>query len=213
MRILGPVFITGLIGTTGTLGYYFVRTQLEADIYKQKFSDLASDYNTLRNSYNKAIGKTVVTELVVEGGRINVVIRNAAGEVERYRTPYTIDRRIYVDYIVYDQKLMIRSVFDSATTPDDAFIIDSNLIELDWSDHKLQRELIIAQGGLTDGRWQVKVNGTGSLYLDRSPDDAGEDDIMAQPPIHDYEKIQKEIEQEMGEITIGDVWDQLLPNE
>ena len=70
-----------------------------------ELESLARDYSALRETYNEAVRKSVVTELLVKNGTLCVVVRNAAGERETIETPFDPSREIYVDYVLVDGRL------------------------------------------------------------------------------------------------------------
>src|SRR5690606_19499101 len=100
------------------VGYRLVESKITADIYRDRLVTLSEDYETLRRTYNEAVRRTAVTELLVEGDTVCVVIRTAAGVLRKIATPYSPDSEVYVDYVVVDGRLWIRRVFDAHTPPE-----------------------------------------------------------------------------------------------
>ena len=76
------------LGAACLLGWRVARNQVAGDIYKERLKTLAQDYEALRLRYNEAVGRTAVSELVVEKGDLSVRIVDAAGEERVIETPY-----------------------------------------------------------------------------------------------------------------------------
>ena len=125
-----------------------------------------------------------------------VSIRTAAGELRTIPTPYDPDSEIYVDYAVVDGRLWIRRVFDAATPPEDAVVIDPALRAIDWeSDRAVHGKA--AYRSLTEGRWIVTVTGDGSIGLARA--EAGDSlPLVHAPPIRRYGPIEDEVADAMA---------------
>ena len=49
---------------------------------------MSEDYGELRDRYNAAVRRTAVTELVVEDGKLSVVIRTDDGEIQVLQSPF-----------------------------------------------------------------------------------------------------------------------------
>ncbi|MCG8508309.1 MAG: hypothetical protein MI741_03690, partial [Rhodospirillales bacterium] len=181
--------------------------------YRERLETKTKELNELVEHYNEAVRKTAVTELLVEDNQVCVVVRNALGEVKRIETPYPADREIYIDYVLIDGRLWIRRVFDDQTPPGNGTVIDPSLAEVDWGDEKamfgkaVYRRL--SEGPLNEGRWVVTVSGDGSLKLSKvDPETIVE--LAPPPPVRDYEEIEQEIEEEVGEIRAGEVFGRII---
>jgi len=189
-RLLDLLLIV-ILGFAGLAGYRLVQMGVEAQVYRERLAAVASDYEELRGRFNEAVRRTAVTELVVDHGALSVVIRNAAGEVQRFETPYDPTREIYVDYVVLDGRLWIRRVFDGVTPPERGMLIDPGLAEIDWSADP-EGHGKAAYRSLGEGRWVVSVTGDGSLGLARVEGDA-RPELVSPPPVRDYDPIETEV--------------------
>ncbi|RNC82600.1 MAG: hypothetical protein ED559_12730 [Phycisphaera sp.] len=192
-----------VVVAAGLFGYSLLRADLAADVYLDRLQALASDYETLRGTFNEAISKTAVTELVVEEGELFVHVRNASGEVTKLETPYDPSGEIYVDFVVVDGRLLIRRLFDAKTRPADAMVIDDELADVNWEaqDSRLGKAVYRALG---EGRWVITVTANGSLDLAQAPE--GEEfDLVASPPVREYEVIHDDAKGAIEEIGPGDV--------
>lgn len=192
-----------VVVAAGLFGYSLLRADLAADVYLDRLQALAGDYENLRGTFNEAISKTAVTELVVEEGKLFVHIRDASGKVQKLETPYDPAGEIYVDFVVVEGRLLIRRLFDESTRPADAMVIDEQLADIDW-EHEGSRLGKAVYRALGEGRWVITVTANGSLDLVSAPE--GESfELVAAPPVRDYEQIQEEAEHEIDEIGPGDV--------
>jgi hypothetical protein len=189
-RLLDVLFVV-LLGFAGLAGFRLVQKGVEAEVYRERLVAVAHDYEELRSRFNEAVRRTAVTELVVEDGALSVAIRNAAGEVQRFETPYDPSREIYVDYVVLDGRLWIRRVFDAETPPEHGMVIDPGLAEIDWNADP-EGHGKAAYRSLEEGRWVVSVTGDGSLGLTRSQGEARP--ILAPPPpVREYDPVETEV--------------------
>jgi hypothetical protein len=136
LRILGNLALAALIAFAGLAGWQLLRTGLAADVYRERLAQAVGDYEALRGQYNQAVRRTAVTELVVEDGRLSVVVRDAAGNLQTTPTPFDPAREIYVDFVVVGGRLWIRRVFDDRTPPEQGVLIDPALAQIDWSDEQ-----------------------------------------------------------------------------
>jgi len=203
MKTLVVVLLLVILGIAGFAGYRLVRSDVEAAVYRARLEQVARDYAGLRESYNEAIRRTAVSELRVEQGVLRVAVRDAAGDVRIIDTPYDPSREIYVDYAILDGRLWIRRVFDAATPPQQALLIDPGLADVDW-DADPEGYGKAAYRSLGEGRWVVTVTGDGSLGLGRRrSDDTTE--LSAPPPIHTYEPIERVVDQQLGAIELHEV--------
>lgn len=206
-RITGIASLV-LIAVAGYAGYRLVEANLRADIYRDRLTSLAADYDTLRATYNQAVRRTAVTELVVENGKLCVSIRNAEGVVKSIPTPFDPAGEIYVDYVVLDGRLWVRRVFDAKTPPSQGVLIDPKLAEVSWDDQGATHGKAVYRQ-LGEGRWIVSVTGDGSLGLARSTRTAPTD-LTTTPPVRDYEPISEQAKAEADRIGPGDVVKRLV---
>lgn len=188
-KTLSAITMLVLLGLAGFTGYRLVQSRITGDIYRQRLVTLHENYEQLRSVYNQAVRKTAITELLVHDGRVDVVVRDAAGEVATIQTPYDPGREIYVDYVVVNGRLWIRRVFDARTPPSEGVLVDPQLGDIDWdADGAVHGKA--AYRTLTDGRWIVTVTGDGSLGLTKC-DDCGPVELANAPAIRDYSPIEE----------------------
>lgn len=200
----------GLLLAAGYLGYRLVRADLTAQVYRDRLSTLASDYESLRGRYNEAVARTAVTELVVAEGKLSVSVRTADGGVREIPTPFDPSREIYVDYAVIDGRLWIRRVFDQNTPPERGLVIDPKLAGVDWeaadagsgADRPRPHGKAVYRT-LSEGRWAVSVSGDGSLTLAPAPRRA---ELAHAPEIRTHEALAEEARREAEAINARDVW-------
>lgn len=197
-----------LLAVAGYAGYRLIEANLRADIYRDRLTALAADYDTLRETYNQAVRRTAVTELVVEKGKLCVSIRNAEGVVKSIPTPFDPSGEIYVDYVVLDGRLWVRRVFDAKTPPSQGVLIDPKLAEVAWDDQGATHGKAVYRQ-LGEGRWIVSVTGDGSLGLARSTL-SEPTDLTTTPPVRDYEPISEQAKAEADRIGPGDVVKRLV---
>ncbi|MCC6680251.1 MAG: hypothetical protein IT445_05045 [Phycisphaeraceae bacterium] len=186
----------------GVIGYQWLRANLEADIYRQRLGELSQHYQDLRRTYNEAVRRTAITELVVADGHVSVSIRTAEGEIKRIDTPYVAGSEVFVDYVVLDGRLWIRRVFDSDTPPRGGVMIDPKLADVKWDDNDLVQGKAVYRR-LDEGRWIVTVTGNGALGLARREGDSEE--LSAPPPLRDYEPTVDQADADVQRIGTMDV--------
>ncbi len=206
-RITGIASAVLLI-VAGVVGYELIEANLKADIYRDRLTALSDDYDQLRDTYNQAVRRTAVTELVVEDGKLCVSIRNAEGVVRSIPTPFDPSGEVYVDYVVLDGRLWVRRVFDAKTPPSEGVVIDPAMAEVAWdSETAAHGKAVYRQ--LSEGRWVVSVTGDGSLGLARAE---GDDpvDLTTSPDVRDYEPISEQAQAEVDRIGPGDVVKRLV---
>lgn len=202
---VGIALVAGVAASV--VGYRLVESRVASDIYRQRLQALNSDYEALRTQYNEAVRRTAVTELLVEGGELSVIVRNAEGVQSTLETPFDPSGEIYVDYVLVSGRLLIRRVFDEHTSPRDAMVIDPGL-KVNWDDPRLAVGKAVYRR-LDEGRWIVSVTGDGSLGLARA--DSDEPGMLPPPPdVRDYPQLEREIAAEIDEIGAGDVWGWLV---
>ncbi len=188
MAILGKTIAGAGVVAMGCLayvGYEFTSSLREKDKLREELQGLQGEHDRLKTTYNDAVKKTAVTELLVCEGELSVSIRNAHGEVENIPTPYDPSEEIYVDYVVLDGRLWIRRVFDAATPPNQGTYIDPSLGNVNWeaSGSKMGKAVYRS---LTDGRWLVTVTGDGSLGL-AQVDPTTPNELTSLPEVREFE--------------------------
>ena len=206
-RIVSLLLVVVLAGV-GWLGFRLVQARLAADIYRERLVELAESYEQLRGQYNEAVLKTAVTELLVDDGQVDVTIRTAEGVIRTIPTPFDPRGELYVDYVVLNDRLWIRRVFDGETPPKNGVVIDPALVQVDWSAEGASHGKA-AYRQLDPGRWVVTVTGDGSLGLAKR----GSGDSIAlsgPPPVRDYPQIDERVSQELTRLGPADVLRKLL---
>jgi hypothetical protein len=195
-----------LVGGIGYLAFEAGKANLAASIYKDKMVRIAQDYEALRGTFNQAVQRTAVTELVAKGDTLTVRIRTTTGVVKEIATPFTPSNEIYVDFVVLDGRLWIRRVFDAATPPDQGVLIDPALADVEWAKRDPSSPITVGKAvyrALGEGRWVVTVTGDGSLGLAKA---SGEAVLTTAPEIREYSTVESDTAKEAGAITPGDVW-------
>jgi hypothetical protein len=200
---IGNVAAVAMLGVAGFVGYRLVQANLKADIYRDRLTALADDYDQLRQTYNQAVSKTAVTELVVQDGKLCVSIRTNQGVVKQIPTPFDPSGEIYVDYVVLDGRLWVRRVFDAKTPPSQGVIVEPELAEVGWDDPALAHGKAVYRR-LDEGRWVVTVTGDGSLGLAKATGDEPAD-LTSTPPVRDYEPVSEQARAQVDQIGLGDV--------
>lgn len=192
-----------LVLVIAAVAYRLAVSKVELDIYRDRLQALSNDYETLRSSYNEAVARTAVTELLVKDGRLSLAIRTIRGVDRVIETPFDPSREIYCDYVLLDGRVWIRRVYDAHTPPRDGLVIDSNLENVDWNDPAALYGKAVYRS-LDEGRWIVTVTGDGSLGLARVDGEA-EVVLSPPPPVRDYEKLEREIDDSLADVKFGDV--------
>lgn len=206
MRIVSGVAMTLLTGAACVFGYRLVRADLEANVYKQRLSTLVSDYETLRKSYNDAVRRTAVTEVIVKDEKLSLRVRGQSGVLRDIPTSFDPRGEIYFDFAVVDGRLWIRRVFDSKTPPDKGLVLEPELANVNWDDPSASHGKAVYRT-LGEGRWVVSVSGDGSLGLARAKGDV---EIASGPAIKDHSELEAEARKSADAIGPREVWDWLF---
>lgn len=210
-RLFLPIGLLGM-ALAAAAGYQWARAQVAQDIYRDRLVVLQDDYLALAERYNQAITPRPVTELLVEDGIVCVLVRQGNGELARIQTPFNAwEDELFVDYALVDGRLLIRRVFDehTAARSDQTVVVDSDLLEVDWTDPTIPYGKAIYRSKMTDGRWVVSVTGDGSLGLKRVGDD--EPVVLeTQPKVQAFDPIEETADRDIQTIGIGDVWKHLV---
>ncbi len=200
---IGTIVGIALVAGLGWLGYAVLKSQMTAEVYRDRLVELVDEYEQLRDNYNRAVRKTAVTELLVEDGEVCVTIRTAEGVLKKVPTPYDPANEIYVDFVVVNGRLWIRRVFDENTPPGSGVVINPQLAAIDW-DADAAAVGKAAYRRLSDGRWAVSVSGDGSLTLAKVEADT-ELSLTAPPPIEEFDPSDRAASAEVERIGPGDV--------
>ncbi|MFO0834819.1 MAG: hypothetical protein U0638_07600 [Phycisphaerales bacterium] len=203
-KILGWITAALVTIAAGAIGYRLVRADLTAHVYKQRLATLSKDYEHLRATYNEAIKRAAVSELVVEKGKLSVRVRTQDGAERVIDTPYDPKGEIYVDYAVIDQRLWIRRVFDAKTPPEKGLLIEPELASVDWNGPNASHGKAVYRT-LSEGRWVISVSGDGALGLTRL--DGPSPSLAGAPEIKDYSEIEAEAARQAEAIGASEVWE------
>lgn len=191
------------------VAYQRLQTGIATEVYRDRLRVLSHRYEDLRQTYNQAVKRTAVTELVVDGGRLSVVIRTVEGVRQVIQTPFDPYGEVFVDYVVIDGRLWIRRLFDAHTRPSEALVFDPLLGEVDWDAPEVAYGKAVYRR-LGEGRWVVTVTGDGSLGLAIRSDPTGPIELTPCPSVQDYPQIQRQIDREIERIGVADVWGKLI---
>ena len=193
-RIRTVVFLVAVAVATAT-AYQWLRGRIALDVTRDRLATLGREYEQLRRTYNEAVRRTAVTELLVRDGVLSVSIRTAQGVHEQIPTPFDPSYEIYVDYVVCDGRLWIRRVYDEQTAPGEGQVIDPAWAMIDWNAPGVAHGKTVYRQ-LSEGRWVITVSGDGSLGLAlRDDDDITE--LSPPPPVRPFEPLD-------GESATGD---------
>ncbi len=183
---LATIALLIVIAVAGVGVYRTTTSQAEARRYRRKLESVGRAYQSLAQTYNEVVKKTAVTELLVEDGRVCIIVRNASGVVQKLATPFDPSGEIYVDYIVANGRLWIRRVYDEKTPPGEGMVVDASLAQINWQSAPQTYGKAVYRS-LSDGRWIVTVTGDGSLGLAKYD---GPTELTTSPPIRTYEQLQ-----------------------
>lgn len=233
-----------VLGVALLLGYQWAKSNTTQDIYRERliglendfnqlntdynvltdqYNNLANQFNALADQYNEAIVPRPVTELFVEDGKVCLAVRLGDGRVIRKQTDFDVQaNQVYVDYVVVDQRLLIRRAFEfnktTAVPPDKVVYIDEELLDIDWDIDTIPYGKALSCSKLVDGRYIISVAGNGSLDLKKVADEA-EVELEAEPIIKQYAPVSKRVEdhepvkratEDAQKIGVGDVWRHLF---
>jgi hypothetical protein len=184
---------------------------LAADVYRDRLARLAGEHEALRTSYNDAVRRSAVTELLVRDGSLSVLVRTPGPEGSALReieTPFDPSREIYVDFAVLDGRLWIRRVFDERTPPSLGVVIDPELAQIEWAGAPGSGVRVgkAVYRSLSEGRWVVSVTGQGSLGLERvGPASDAPGELIAAPTVQTFDEL-PEADRQAAEIGWSDIW-------
>jgi hypothetical protein len=209
-RVIPACALVAVSGVAGLFGLELMRARAEREIYRDRLADLTETYDDLANRYNTAVRRTAMTELLVEGGSLTVVVQSAGGRIADITTPYDPASEIYVDYAIIGGRVWIRRIFDEHTAPSDAMVIDPALASIDWDDTDAEVGKAIYRS-LDEGRWIVTVAGNGGLGL-RKAEPGEEIALGPAPAISDFGEIEAEAARKSDEIDWRDLLARVLGN-
>jgi len=198
------------VGLISVAGLRLARADAAERVYRARLESLAKDYEGLRSSYNRAVRRTAVTELVVKDGTVTALVRSAHGPIAEIPTGADPSKEVYVDFALLDGRVWIRRVFDASTRPEDATVIDPRLAAIDW----MGKEPLEPQNGasarataigqavyrtLGEGRWVVRVSGDGALGLERVSEDAVIS-LEEAPAVWSFDEVESEVRDQIGKV-------------
>ncbi len=205
MQRISRFFWPGLL-TAGLVvcGFFWLKEEVTSRIYRNKLEVLAGEYAALADQYNHAVRQSAITELEVTADSVAVLIRTIDGEVRRVPTPFNPRKEIFVDYLIGNGRIWIRRIFDQATPPEQALVVDPLWDSVDWKKAGLSYGKIIYRS-LDPGLWSIQVSGNGALTLE--PVAASTvTRLVASPEVRSYEEIQLELDQSVKDIQFKDMW-------
>lgn len=202
-RGAGWLVLLGVIALCGLAGYGLVRAQVADEILRSRLDLLADDYRQLHERYEALVARTAVTELVVEDGRLSVVVRTAHGELREIPTPYDPAREIYVDFALMDGRLFVRRVFADDVPPRRGIVVDPALLAIDWDEDRA-RHGKAAYRTLGEGRWVVTVTGGGALGL--APAEDPPLPLAPPPRLREFPPLASRVDARLAAIRPAEVW-------
>jgi len=208
VRVATGIVMVMVAGVALYATYQFGKSRLAVDVYRQRLEDVTQDYEDLRHTYNEAVKRTAVTELLVQDGNVCIAIRTADGQERIVNTPYDPKDELFVDYVVVDGRLWIRRVFDERTRPSDGVVIDPELTQVDWNQVGHHNGKAVYRS-LSEGRWLVTVTGDGSLGLVKAQEDA-QVELVPPPSVKDYPQIERELSDKVEGVSAGEVLQSLV---
>ena len=63
-RILGALLVL-LVAAAGFAAFRLLEASLATDVYRERLAEMSTDYEVLREQYNRAVRRTAVTELSI----------------------------------------------------------------------------------------------------------------------------------------------------
>ncbi len=201
-RVLS-LFLVVLVDVSAFAAFRLLEASLAAEVYRGRLAELSADYEALLGQYNEAVRRTAVTELLVEDGKLTVVIRTAEGELQSLAAPFDPSYEIYVDYVVHDGRLWIRRLFDENTPPGEGMVIDPRFVDVDWELAGTEGHGKAAYRSLGEGRWVVDVTGDGSLGLSRR-ELSERVRLSPPPPVRRYEPVEAAVGEALGSIRLDE---------
>lgn len=185
-----------LAGVASVFTWRSLKADVEAQVYRDRLQALTGEYESLRGMFNEAVRRTAITELVVDPDKkLSVRVRNASGVLKEIPTPFDPTREIYVDYVMIDNRLLIRRVFDQRTPPEKGVLIEPELAAVDWNDPAAAHGKAVYRV-LEEGRWVITATAGGALGLSRAPGEA-EAQLLPAPRIKDFSEMEREARAEV----------------
>ncbi len=176
-----------------------MRAHLASEIYRDRLVELSREYEHLAEQYQEAVRKSAVTELRVFNGKLSVIIRTSEGVIRELETPFDPTGEIYVDYVVLNNRLWIRRVFDQQTSPSRGILIDPRFADVDWQERSEDEHGKAVYRRLSEGRWAVTITGSGALGLQRVSPNA-HIELVPAPEIRNFSELEENIRRETERI-------------
>jgi hypothetical protein len=202
-RLLSLLFVAVLL-MVGATGYQLVRSQIAADVYRQRLTRLSDQYSQLQNQYNDAVRKTAVTELLVNDGKLSVIVRDEGTVLRKIDTPFDPSSEIYADYVVVDGRLWIRRVFSENVPAKEGVTITPKWAAVDWDAQNAKVGKAVYRS-LSEGRWRITVTGDGSLGLAKADRPLQAEELARAPKLGEFEPIEEKVDQKLSEIGWWDM--------
>jgi hypothetical protein len=203
------VALVGVLAIAGAAGYRLAVSHVATDVYRDRLSALGKQYDTLRDDYNQAVRKTAVTELLIEDGQLNVIVRSRDGVLETLETPFDPASEIYVDYAVIDGRLWIRRVFNDNTPPREGVTVDPDMVNVNWESVSAAHGKAVYRS-LGEGRWRITVTGDGSLGLAKASDSGTAPALERAPQLREFEPVEETVDRRLEEIGWRELAQQLI---
>ena len=203
-RLITAVVVALVSIMAATVGYRLVRSRIAVHVYRDRLESLSQEYEQLRGTYNQAVARTAVTELLVKDGALQVVVRTAEGRLKQIDTPFDPSREIYVDYVILDGRLWIRRVFDAQTPPERGVLVDPGIATVQWERLASGHGKAVYRS-LSEGRWVVTVTGDGSLGLAKAEEGSPPALLSPPPEIRDFDQIDQDVRASVDRIGPGEV--------
>jgi hypothetical protein len=201
MRTWSVFVLLMLVGAGAYVGYRSLRVEALSAAYRQRLHALSEDYARLSARYDTVVKRTSVTELVVEGSKLSVVISTLDGELKRIETPFDPKNEIHVDYVVRDGRLWIRRVHDSATAADHALLIDPALAGLSWDPTGNDYGVTIYRP-LSEGRWIISVTANGALNLVKQASGSTSAVVLEPAPrVQRFEQLEQDARNDVADLS------------
>jgi hypothetical protein len=106
--------------------------------------------------------------------------------------------------VVNGGRIWIRRVFDQATAPENALVIEPEWALVDWNDPDHAYGKAVYRS-LTPGIWSIRVSGNGALSL--MPVERTDRPLLTfSPGIRDFDEWRVRMEQQRREIGMADLW-------
>lgn len=155
-------------------------------IYQDNLKNVINDFNGLLKTYNDVIKKYIITDILIENSYLYVILRNGAIEIKRIKTSVCVSEEIFIDYVLYQNRIIFRRVFDANTAPSKAIDLFSD-INLDWKDNSLQYGKIIYKKFTEDGLYHITIQLDGNLGLEKYSKDE-KMDYLPSPEIKKFQE-------------------------